>query len=339
MYNSLEAKKTNTIYGIKKRMAFKKVILFLVIIGITIFPGRMIAFAEEDHMHHTDPSNMPAGSHSHTPSHDMEHSDSTVHPMHPDMFKTGQFETGDSIPPAVVPGETGITEKLGQIISSDIEFLDENGESLVLGHFIDRPTLILPVFYHCPKTCSLLLSNLSRALNDVTFTPGQSYRVLAFSFDDEESPIDAAGAKKNYLNLLRKDFPESEWRFLTGSPDNISALARAMGFKFKKLASHSFVHPNILLCVAGDRKIIRYLYGPDFLPFDISMAIAEAERGTPGISIKKIVSFCFDYDPKGKRYVFKTFRISGILIISLLAGFIFFLVRKNPAETGNNKKS
>ncbi len=203
----------------------------------------------------------------------------------------------------------------------------------MLGNFIDRPTLILPIFYHCPKTCSLLLSNLSMALNDVTFTPGKSYRVLAFSFDEEEGPKDSKNAKKNYFNLLKKDFPESEWRFLTGNRKNIFALARAIGFKFKKLASHSFVHPNILLCVAGDRKIIRYLYGPDFLPFDISMAIAEAERGAPGISIKKIVSFCFDYDPKGKRYVFKTFKISGILIISLLAGFIFFLVRKKPSDS------
>ncbi len=329
MNNSLEAKKKNSIYCIKNRMAVKIIILSLVLIVITTFSGRMPADAEEEHMHHGSPSDMP----SHEPSHQMDHTDTTIHPMHPDMF-----EAEDSSPPAVpngkTDGETGITEKTGQFIPADIEFLDENGEALVLEYFIDRPTLILPIFYHCPKTCSLLLSNLSRALNDVTFTPGESYRVMAFSFDDEETPEDADNAKKNYLQLLRNDFPESEWRFLTGDLKNISALADAMGFKFKKLASHSFVHPNILLCVAADRKIIRYIYGPDFLPFDISMAIAEAEKGTPGISIKKIVSFCFDYDPIGKRYVFKTFRISGILIITLLAVFIFFLVRKKSSGKG-----
>lgn len=275
---------------------------------------------------------MPADSPSHDPSHKTEQPGTPIEPKYPDMF-----ETKNSTQPADSPEETGVDEKLGHIISPDIEFLDENANALILGNFIDRPTLILPIFYHCPKTCSLLLSNLSNALNDVTFTPGQSYRVLAFSFDDEETPSDAKNAKKNYLKLLRKDFPEAEWRFITGDLKNIKALTRAMGFKFIKKGPHSFVHPNILLCVAKDRKIIRYLYGPDFLAFDISMAIAEAERGTPGISIKKIMSFCFDYDPKGKRYVFRTFRISGILIISLLIVFIFFLARKKPSDKGKNK--
>lgn len=260
--------------------------------------------------------------------------DHTAHAKHPDMFGA------ENLPPE--PADTrdvGVDEKLGQIIPADIEFFDENSIPLTLGNFINRPTLILPVFYHCPNTCSLLLSNLAKALNSVTFTPGDDYRVLAFSFDGEESPEKAKSAKKNYLGLLRKDFPASEWRFLTGTPENIDSLTRAMGFNFKKLGSHNFVHPNVLVCVAPDRKIIRYLYGPDFLPFDISMAIAEAEKGTPGISIKKIVSLCFAYDPKGQTYVFKTFRISGIIIISLLAGFIIFLVRKKPKDRGKNKKT
>ncbi len=335
MVYSFNAKKTHVSFGILCRMAEKKAIRLLIVICMITFSGQMASFAEDGHQHHAGPSASP----SHDPSHEMKHPDTPIHPKYPEMFKTDMLETENNIRPAANSGETGITEKLGQFISADIKFLDENGKSLVLGNFIDRPTLILPIFYHCPKTCSLLLSNLSNALNDVTFTAGQSYRVLAFSFDDEESPEDAKHAKRNYLNLLKKDFPESDWRFLTGNFENIQALADAMGFKFKKLAPHSFVHPNILLCVSGDRKIIRYLYGPDFLPFDISMAIAEAERGTPGISIKKIVSFCFDYDPKGKRYVFRTFRISGILIISLLAVFIFFLVRKKPSDQRKNKKS
>lgn len=319
----LKTKKVQELDGNLCRRAVKKDFLLGVIIGMIFFSGPIAAIAQEDHSHH--------GSASSSPSQTMGHSDTKSHTTHLDMFET---ETGKQ--PAADAGETGITEKSGQIIPGDIEFVDENGHLLLLGHFIDRPTIILPIFYHCPRICSLLLSNLSQALNNVTFTPGKEYRVLAFSFDDEEGPEDAKKAKHNYLKLLRKNFPESEWRFLTGNRENILALAGAVGFKFKKLASHSFVHPNILICVGPDRKIIRYLYGPDFLPFDISMAIAEAERGTPGISIKKIVSYCFDYDPKGKRYVFKTFRISGVLIISLLAVFIFFLVRKRPSGRGKN---
>jgi protein SCO1/2 len=292
------------------RMACKR-ILFFAIISIFIFAGITFSGNQEHQPHDNQP-------------HDMENMD--TRPSHPRMFAP---ENG----PAAAPGEVGVSEKIGQFIPADIRFSDENGHPLILGNFIDRPTLILPIFYHCPRICSLLLANLANALNGVTFTPGSEYRVLAASFNEEETPDDAKDAKKNYLQLLGKDFPETEWKFLTGDLKNIRSLTDAIGFKFKKIDSRSFVHPNVLVSVAANGKIIRYLYGPDFLPFDISMAIAEAEKGTPGISIKKLVSYCFSYDPASKRYVFKLFRVSAIVILSLLAVFIFFLLRKKGPTT------
>ncbi|MFZ2632102.1 MAG: SCO family protein [Desulfosalsimonadaceae bacterium] len=247
---------------------------------------------------------------------------------HPDLF-----ELDDNRTAKIAPGEVGVTEKLGQHIPLDVQFTDEAGNSLVLKDFIDRPTLILPVFFSCPQSCSLLLANLADTLNDVSFKPGREYKVIAVSFDEEETPGDAAKAKNNYLKLLRSDFPEKDWKFLTGNYSNIQAMTRSIGFMFKKLDAHNFVHPNVLICVAADGKIIRYLYGSEFLPFDVSMAIAEAEKGTPGISIKKLVSYCFAYDPVGKKYVFKIFRITGSVIIGFLAVFLFFLLRKkNPPD-------
>lgn len=133
-------------------MVVKKIILFSIIISMIILTGAIVSTAEEGHLHHDTPS---ANTFDDT-SGDMEHSGTTIHPEYPDMF-----ETKGSTLPAVVPGQTGIDEKLGHIISPDIQFLDENANTLMLGNFIDRPTLILPIFYHCPKTYSLLLSNLS----------------------------------------------------------------------------------------------------------------------------------------------------------------------------------
>jgi len=39
-----------------------------------------------------------------------------------------------------------------------------------------------------------------------------------------------------------------------------------------------------------------------------------------------VLSFCFDYDAKNKTYVFKMFRITGTAILTLLVGFVLFLV-------------
>jgi protein SCO1 len=289
-------------------MNFKKKVNFNIIIGLTAYLMLFTFCAVAHEMHEIAPQKHKIG--------DAE------------TQKTDLFKLKTEIAPEIVPGEVGITEKLGQYIPLTLRFRDENGHDLELNSFINQPTLILPVFFRCPQSCGILLASLSSAINDVAFVPGKEYKVIAVSFDDQETTQDAMEAKKNYLKKLRSDFPESDWKFLTGNTENIKSMTQSLGFKFKKLDDGNFIHPNVLICVAADGKIIRYLYGTYFLPFDISMSIAEAAKGTPGISIKKLMSYCFAYDPVGKRYVFKTFRITGIAILAFLAVFLFFLLRK-----------
>ncbi|SMC59919.1 protein SCO1/2 [Desulfocicer vacuolatum DSM 3385] len=225
----------------------------------------------------------------------------------------------------------GVDEKLGQTLPLDISFTDENGFPITLSELVDRPTLLQLVFYHCPQTCNMMMANLANTLPSVTFKPGTDFRVVTISFDHEDTAQIATDTKTNYMNLLPRDFPVKDWRFLTGSLESINALTLAAGFRFKRIEQHNFIHPNVLIVLGDDGKLIRYLYGVEYLPFDVSMAITEATRGTPAISIKKILTYCFDYDPKGKRYVFKTFQVTGVLLVLILGAFFFFVLRK-----GNN---
>ena len=222
----------------------------------------------------------------------------------------------------------GVEEKLGKIIPLDLTFKDEHNQSLILRDFIDKPTLLLPVYFYCTQACGIMLANLAASLNEYNSNPGGDYHIIAFSFDKTETPAIALEAKANYFKIIKKDFPEEKWKFLTGDATNIQAITAAIGFQYKKTGPHLFAHPNVLVAIAPDGKIIRYLYGPNFLPFDIGMALAEAVKGEPGISINKILSLCFDYDSKSNRYVFKTFRILGAVIVILLVAFFFFVLRK-----------
>ena len=222
----------------------------------------------------------------------------------------------------------GVEEKLGKTIPLELTFKDEHNQSLILRDFINKPTLLLPVYFYCTQTCGILLANLAASLNDYNSGPGEDYHVIALSFDEAETPAIALEAKANYFKIIKKDFPEEKWKFLTGDATSIKAITAAIGFQYKKTGPHLFAHPNVLVAIAHDGKIIRYLYGPNFLPFDIGMALAEAVKGEPGISINKILSLCFDYDSKSNRYVFKTFRILGVVIVILLVAFFFFVLRK-----------
>ncbi len=226
-----------------------------------------------------------------------------------------------------------VEEKLGSKIPLDIELVDEDHNRHQLKDIIDKPTILALVYYYCPMACSVIQGNLANALNDVPLKLGQEYQVLSVSFDAEETPEDARQAKANYTKIIKKEPEPKAWRFFTASPANIERITTAVGFKFIKAGPHQFIHPNLVTVVAADGKVIRYLYGTRYLPFDIGMAVSEALQGVPGVSIKKILSYCFEYDPQKNGYAFKLFRVFGFVTLILVAGFLFFLLRKDKHKT------
>ena len=226
----------------------------------------------------------------------------------------------------------GVDERLGQKIPPDITFVDAEGRSLTLGEAITKPTLILPVYFYCAQVCTIMLANLAEAMNKVPMELGTDYDVLAISFNENEGSEVARKAKVNYTKILKADFRPESWRFLTGDQENIRAFTDAIGYGFKRTSEYFFLHPNALVAVSSDRTVIRYLYGPRFLPFDIGMALTEAEKNTPGLSIRRLLTYCFDYEPEKKTYILKSFRILAVGIVTILLIFMVFLLRKGRAS-------
>jgi protein SCO1/2 len=225
----------------------------------------------------------------------------------------------------------GIDEKLGQFIPLDLTLHDENGNPVILKQLIQTPTILAPVYYHCPNICSFLLSNLAGVINKLPSEPGKEYKVVAFSFDETEKPDFALEKKRMYLKMIEKPFPEDAWRFLTGDKESIHKLTDAIGFHFKK-QGEDFEHPVSLIILAPDGKITRYMYGTDFLPFDLKMALLEASEGRVGPTLSKVLRFCFSYDPKGRKYVFNTLKITGIVTLLFALSLILFLVFKGKRQ-------
>lgn len=221
----------------------------------------------------------------------------------------------------------GIDEKLGQLVPLDLTFHDENGNAVRLGQLIHTPTVLSPVYLHCPNVCSLLLQNLADALDKLPAEPGKDYTVLTVSFDETEKPDLALQKKKTYLKMIQKPFPDNVWRFLTGDEENIRKLTDAIGFHFKRVGE-DFEHPVSLVILAPSGKIVRYMYGADPLPFDLKLALIEASHGRTGPTIAKFVQFCFSYDPKGHQLVFNMLRVTGAVTLLFALSFILFLIFK-----------
>lgn len=234
-------------------------------------------------------------------------------------------------------GQVRIDEQLGSVALLDAVFRDETGKEVNLQSLFGKPVVLLPIFFSCTAVCNFLQADLAKALNEVDQVPGRDFHIITLSFSDDENETDAATAKKNYSNLIKREFPLDKWTYLTGDRENIRKLTDSLGYYFIKKAPHQYIHPSALIVLSKDGKIIRYLYGPNFLPFDLGMALTEAEKGTPGLSIKRgVMSFCFGYDPAKKTYAFKLFRITGTVVLIVLAGFIIFLLYPSKRNTKDN---
>jgi protein SCO1/2 len=232
----------------------------------------------------------------------------------------------------------GIDEKLGQIIPLDLTFYDEKGQEVSLRQLIHTPTILAPVYFSCPDVCSLLLYNVARVLNQLPSEPGKEYLILAVSFDETEKPPLAYAKKKMYLKMIEKPFPEEAWRFLTGEQENIRKLTEAIGFHFRR-EGKNFLHPVSLVILSSDGKITRYIYGTDLLPFDLKMALLEAPQGRIGPTVTKVLRFCFSYDPKGRKYVFNTLKVTGVVTLLFALSFILFLVFKGKRRPPEERSS
>jgi len=235
--------------------------------------------------------------------------------------------------------DVGFDEKLGQTIPLDLKFIDEHGQTVTLKQLIDKPVILCIVYYNCPGLCSPLLSGVSKVIDQMDLEPGKDYKVITISFNPRETYLLASDKKKNYFAGMKKRIPDDSWRFLVGDSANIAGITDAVGFRYIP-QGNNYMHGAAIMAISPTGKIARYLYGTDYQPLDVKMAINEASEERTGPAITKLLQLCFSRDPSGKMVVNIT-RIAGGSIVLLIAVFVVFVVvkkkKKNPQEEAGRK--
>jgi len=219
----------------------------------------------------------------------------------------------------------GIYEHLDEYIPDDLVFTNENGEEVNLVSMIDKPTILVLVYYTCPGICSPLLDGVADVIGKAEIELGKDYQVLTVSFNEKETYELAKSKKKNYVSQIKREVDESHWHWMVGDSINIARLCNSVGFKFKR-EGDDFIHAATIMILSPEAKITRYLYGTYFLPFDVKMAVAEAAQGKSGPTINKVLNYCFSYDPEGKKYVFNITKVSATIIIVFALGLLLYLI-------------
>jgi protein SCO1 len=224
--------------------------------------------------------------------------------------------------------EIGIVEHLDEFLPSDLVFTNQDNKQVNLKDIINKPTVISFVYFRCPGICSPLMNGLAEVMDKTPdMVLGKDYQAITISFDPTETPDLGAKKKANYLSRMKNPVDKNGWIFLTGDSANIARATQAIGFNFKKVGL-DYLHPGCIYVLSPQAKITRYLRGIYFQPFEFKLALIEASEGKSGSTINKILTFCYNYDPKGQQYVLNVTKVAGtIIIFFVLLLFISLLVR------------
>jgi protein SCO1/2 len=235
--------------------------------------------------------------------------------------------------PAVLTN-VGIDQRLGEQVPLDLKFKDEDGKEVALGKYFNqkRPVILALVYYDCPMLCTQVLNGMTSALGVLKFTAGKEFDVLAVSFDPRETPEIAAAKKKTYLQRYRRPGSEQAWHFLTGSQESITALTKAVGFRYAwDEKTQQFAHASALMLVTPDGRLAQYYYGIEYSPKDMRLGMIEASQEKIGNVADELILFCFHYDPMTGKYgaiAMNFVRAGGVLTVLVLVGFVFVSVRR-----------
>jgi protein SCO1 len=236
------------------------------------------------------------------------------------------------LPPAL--RDVGYDQMLGAQVPLDIQLKDETGRSVKLGDYLgQRPAVLALVYYECPMLCTLTLNGLASAMNLISFDAGREYQVITVSFDPRETPALATAKKKVYLARYKRPGAAQGWHFLTGDAEQIKRLTQAVGFRYVWDAeTKQFAHPAGVVTLTPEGKISHYLFGVEYAPKDLRLALVEASEHRVGSAVDAVLLYCYHYDPVTGKYglvVMRVVRAGGALTLAALASFILIMWRRD----------
>ncbi len=245
----------------------------------------------------------------------------------------------DETPKPVVGLE--VDEHLGQHVSIDVELINESGQTVRLrDYFGSKPVFLVMVYYSCPGLCNYHLNGLVQMFKQSQWTPGSEFDFVVVSFESKDDASMAVEKKEYYMQMYNADRSVSgdlNWHFLTSSSQNALELANSLGFKYKwSEETNQWIHPAVSYVLTPEGKISRYIYGISPEPKTVRLSLVEASDGKIGTVLDRFMLYCFNYNPKDRKYsllALNTLKIGAGLTVFMLGIFLvpFWFKKKHKS--------
>lgn len=226
----------------------------------------------------------------------------------------------------------GIDQEMNQQVPSGLAFRDENGKNVHFGdYFGSKPIILSLVYFNCPFMCTDVLNGELRAMQGMSLDLGKDYDAVTVSFDPKDGQPEASVKSRIYTGLYGRHSAPGTWHFLTGDQQSITALTKAVGFRYAyDDASQQFAHATSIMILTPQGRVARYYYGVQYPARDVRLGLVEASQGKIGSPTDAVLLFCYHYDPLTGKYgivVSNVMRIAGGVTILFMAIFLWVLFR------------
>ncbi len=228
-----------------------------------------------------------------------------------------------ALPPALTG--VGIVEHLGAKVDPNLSFIDASGRAVKLGDFLNqgKPILLDFAYLHCPMLCPLVWDGIAKGLRTNPWTPGKEYTILTVDLDWHDDPAQAKPVQDRLMKSLDKPGTNQGWHILIGDRNTVKTLATTAGFNYRYIpGKDQFAHGAGIIFLSPGGKVSRYLYGVDFSPRDMRLALLDASQDKELSLSDKVILFCYHYDSNAKGYVLFAQHVmtaGGGIVLVLLA--------------------
>jgi protein SCO1 len=248
-----------------------------------------------------------------------------------------KLQPGEAVPnqkPSILD-QVGLDQRLNSQVPLDLAFNDESGQAVQLQqYFGQKPVILILVYYQCPMLCTQVLNGFTGAMNGIVrFNIGREFNVVTVSIDPRDTPLDAAAAKKKYLQRYRRAGADQGWHFLSGKKDQIDALAQSVGFRYAwDPEIQQYAHASGIMLLTPSGRVAQYYYGIEYAPRDIQLGLIEASKGKIGNVVDQVLLYCYHYDPRQGKYgavIFNVLRLSALATVLAVGGFMLIMFRRD----------
>jgi protein SCO1 len=194
------------------------------------------------------------------------------------------------------------------------------------------------VYYGCPMLCLQSLTSLASTLGVLSDSVGKDFEVVSLSIDPRETPAMAREKKAHYIERSGKPEIARGWRYLTGTQDNIRRVTGAAGFRYVwDEKAQQYAHPAGIVVATHQGVVSRYLFGIDYGPRDLRLAVLDASQEKIGSPLAKALLYCYHYDVSTGRYslaILRLVQVAGAATVFSLGTLIFVWTRRERRQVG-----